>query len=83
MQELGTPYADTLPRPRVILIYGELHERDRFMAHLLADRVGPNGGVSLRPIAGFAEHDTYTLFVQHNHFTAAIDELLTLEAFSG
>ena len=81
VQGLGTPYAQANPRPRVILIYGAAHERDTFMAHLLADRVGPESGVALRPLPDFAEHDTFSEFVRQGWFEDAIDELLALEPY--
>lgn len=82
VQGVGTPYAQARSRPRVILIHGAAHERDTFMAHLLADRVGPEGGVSLRPLPGFAEHDTFSEFVRQGWFDGAIDELLALEPYA-
>jgi hypothetical protein len=79
---MAQPYDDADPRPGVVLIYGDAHKRDRFMAELLGKRVGPERGVALQPIAGFAEHDTFSEMMRRGTFAAAIDTLLTLTPFS-
>lgn len=79
---MAGPYDAADPRPSVILIFGEAHRRDRFMAHLLADRVSPERGVSLWPLADFAAHDTFTEIMRRGEFPEAIERLLALRPVS-
>jgi hypothetical protein len=68
-------------RPQAILIYGDAHERDTRMAHMLADHLGgAAGGIHLRPMPGFAEHDTFTAYVERGWVEDAFAELLALDA---
>lgn len=76
-------YARAPVRPSAILIYGDAHPRDTWMAHLLADNLGCGSGVHLRPMAGVAEHDTFTAYVQAGLIEAAFTELLALAPHRG
>ncbi len=71
-------YAAAAARPSAILIYGDAHPRDTWMAHLLADTLGENAGVELRPMAGVAEHDTFSAYVRAGLIEGAFADLLAL-----
>jgi hypothetical protein len=72
-------YARATTRPSAILIHGDAHPRDTWMAHLLADNLGPGSGIHLRPMAGVAEHDTFSAYVAAGRIEEAFAELLRLQ----
>jgi hypothetical protein len=74
-------YGPASVRPSAILIHGDAHPRDTWMAHLLADHLGPNAGVVLRPMQGVAEHDTFSAYVAAGLIENAFAELLTLQPY--
>ena len=72
-------YARSAIRPSAILIYGDAHPRDTWMARLLADNLGAGSGIELRPMPGMAEHDTFSAYVEAGQIEAAFAELLALQ----
>lgn len=72
-------YARAATRPSVILIHGDAHPRDTWMAHLLADNLGAGSSVELRPMPGFAEHDTFSAYIEAGRIEGAFVELLGLQ----
>ncbi len=67
-------YRETLPRPRVIAIYGEAHARDRAFAEHLAGVPG----ISLRPIAGFDGHTAFAEAGRLGMLDSVFAEMLAL-----
>jgi hypothetical protein len=78
-RSMATAYQARVVHPRVLLVYGEGHERDAYFANHMAGVPG----VELLPLAGFKEHTTYLEVTKRGMLPEMLGELLAMEAYRG
>ncbi len=74
--DLARPYAETLPRPRAILVYSPSNDRDSW----LAARMGGIAGVEVSAVSEEAGHRVFQWLSTGNGVTQYLGRLLSLRA---
>jgi hypothetical protein len=76
--DLARPYAQTLPRPRAILVYSPSNDRDSW----LAARMGGLPGVEISAVSEEAGHRVFQWLSTGNGITQYLGRLLSLRALT-
>lgn len=76
--DLARPYAQTLPRPRAILVYSPSNDRDSW----LAARMGGIAGVEISAVSEEAGHRVFQWLSTGNGITQYLGRLLSLRALT-